>query len=114
MSKQSERETVHVDNSCGGEGYILRERLIDGVGLGAYVKTYAKITVPAGSSIGYHKHEGDFETYYLLSGSGEYNDNGITSNVSAGDVLQCFEGQSHAIANTGDDNLVFIALIVKA
>lgn len=112
MSTKAERETVHVDNSCGGEGYILRERLIEGPALGAYVKTYAKITVPAHNSIGYHKHEGDFETYYLLAGEGKYNDNGTEYPVSAGDVLVCSEGNSHSIANTGTEDLVFIALIV--
>lgn len=112
MTKETEREVVRVDNSCGGEGYILRERLMDGDDLGAYVKTFAKITVPAGCSIGYHQHEGDFETYYLVAGQGEYSDNGALSSVGTGDVLRCAEGDSHSIKNTGDDDLVFIALIV--
>ena len=39
-------------------------------------RVFGHTTVYPGSKIGLHTHKGDAETYYILSGSGKYNDNG--------------------------------------
>ena len=67
-----------------------------------------------GSSIGFHQHHGDFETYYILKGEGVADDNGVKTPVKAGDVIYTKDGESHSIENTGTENLEIIALVLFA
>lgn len=109
-----DREIAQVDAANnGGEGFFTRERIADGVDqLGPSIKTYAKIIVPPGTRMGYHQHNGDFEIYYVVKGQGIYNDNGVEVPAKPGDVFRCADGEFHAIQNTGEEDLEFIALIV--
>ena len=58
-------------------------------------------------------HEGESETYYILTGTGIYNDNGTKYPVKAGDVVFCDDGEGHGLLNNGKEDLKFIALILK-
>ena len=49
---------------------------------------------------------------YILSGEGSYNDGEKSYPVKAGDVTFCPDGTGHALDNTGDTDLVFMALII--
>lgn len=112
MAKLSINENTKVETP-DGKGCYYRQRIAEGVeNLGPKVKTYAKITVPAGTAMAYHKHEGDFEIYYIVEGEGLYNDNGTEYPVKVGDVVRCADGECHGISNTGSGDLAFIALIV--
>ena len=62
--------------------------------------------------LGYHEHHGETETYYILSGEGEYDDNGVKRPVKAGDITITPDGKGHGLANTGETDLVFMALII--
>lgn len=68
--------------------------------------------VEPGNSIGEHKHEGDNEIFHFLKGTGRYNDNGTIVEVGPGDTTCCRDGEIHALENTGDVPLEFIALIL--
>ena len=68
-------------------------------------------TVVPGCSLGYHEHHGESETYYIIKGQGEYDDNGTKRPVTVGDKTFTPDGCGHGIANTGDEDLVFMALI---
>ena len=63
-------------------------------------------------TLGFHEHHGETETYYILSGEGSYNDGEKSYPVKAGDVTFCPDGTGHALDNTGDTDLVFMALII--
>lgn len=43
--------------------------------------------------IGYHVHDGESETYYILSGRGIFNDNGTVVEVGPGDVTFTGDGE---------------------
>ena len=108
------REVAKVEAATtGGEGVYYREKFADGEDLGNAVKTFAKITVTPGTRMGYHQHVGDFEFYYILKGEGKYNDNGEIVPCKPGDVFKCADGDWHCIINDGDEDLEFVALIVK-
>ena len=108
------RTAVEVDAATtGGEGPYLREPFADDEALGEAIKTFAKLTVKPGTRMGYHQHVGDYEFYYILKGQGEYNDNGNVVPCKAGDVFKCEDGGYHCIINNSDEDIEFIALIVK-
>ncbi|MDF2569598.1 MAG: hypothetical protein K0R55_1202 [Sporomusa sp.] len=74
-------------------------------------RLFARILLKPGARAPYHQHNGDCEAYYILSGEGQANDNGIIAKVKAGDIIFTDSGESHSIENTGEGDLEYIALI---
>lgn len=72
----------------------------------------ATITLPPGASVSNHLHEGEAEIYRIVNGIGTYNDNGIETTVTPGDVTVCPSGERHGLTNTGTEPLVFDAIII--
>lgn len=63
-----------------------------------------------GASIGYHKHEGNCEIMYILSGEGLMkSDDEADTKVVPGQCFYCQNGHSHNLINTGDSDLLFFA-----
>ena len=110
MIKRKDELTKVVGPIEGGKGEILRELLIDE--LKNKAKVFAKLTVPVGASVGLHEHTDDYEVYYILSGKGKVLDNGEVVEVGAGDVVYAIDTE-HYIENSGDEDLVFLAVIVN-
>lgn len=101
----SEMETQRFPSFKGGNGEFIVKMFTDS----------AKImrgTLEPGSTIGYHKHEGNSEIIYILSGSGKclYEDGEET--LSAGDAHYCPNGKSHSLINNDVENLEFFAVVV--
>ena len=90
-------------------GFIAGPEELNGKG-----RLFSKITLEPGCSIGYHIHDKDAELFYILAGTGVYSDNGTEKAVRAGDVTICETGHGHSIANTGEDPLEIVAVIVYA
>ena len=63
---------VSVPHFKGGHGQALVRKFEDGQG------KILQLTLPVGSSIGPHVHEGSFEVMYFLSGTGVCTDDGET------------------------------------
>ena len=102
----SELRVERRENASGGKG--LEEKELNGkCGL------YAEVTIEPGCSLGYHEHHGESETYYIIKGQGNYDDNGQIRPVTVGDRTFTPDGYGHGITNTGDTDLVFMALIIK-
>lgn len=99
--------------SGNGNGEFILEKLLGPAECADKVGLYARVIVPPKMSVPYHQHVGDSESYYILSGTGMYNDNGEMRAVKAGDSTWTPDGSSHGLENTGDDDLIFMALIIK-
>ena len=69
-------EIEKVEHAAGGKGYILKRKLLSATELKDKVGMFAEITLKPGCSLGYHVHSDNAEAYYILSGEGEYDDNG--------------------------------------
>ena len=104
-----------IEHKFGGDGFITVDSLNEcDEELNNKGRVLAHTTIGPGCSIGYHEHHGESEIYYILSGAGEFNDNGNKIPVFAGDVTYTFSGMGHAIRNTGDTPLEVMALILFA
>jgi mannose-6-phosphate isomerase-like protein (cupin superfamily) len=68
---------------------------------------FRKRALHPGASIGVHAQEDD-EIYYVISGTGEYTLDGKTTTVSAGTALLTRRGSTHALRQTGKDDLVVL------
>lgn len=90
----------------GGDGDFLVKMFTDGAG------KIMRGTLPPGCSIGYHKHEGNCEIIYILSGAGKCKYEDGEETLAAGDCHYCPEGKSHALINNGVENLEFFAVVM--
>ena len=75
-------------------------------------RVFSHLILVPGAEVGWHIHHGDGETYYILKGHGEYNDNGTLVTVGPGDVTFVDDGEGHSLKNTGEETLEAIALIL--
>lgn len=107
-------ETISAKNRAGGKGEIYITHLLTPKEMDGQCEMFAKVVIPKGASLGEHSHNGNTETYHILFGKGIYTDNGKTYEVNPGDTTFCADGSSHAIENIGEEDLVFIALIIKS
>lgn len=66
-----------------------------------------------GSSIGLHRHTDDYEIIYVITGKGTVkNDDGMES-LKTGCVTYCPPGKAHTLINSGNEDLIFFAVIPK-
>ena len=99
--------------SMGGEGVLHIDFMTSVLPSGYAVTTFARASLEPSSSVGYHVHEDNCEAYYIISGEGEYSDDGQISIVCAGDLTFTSEGHGHGLKNATDSSLDFIALIIR-
>ena len=75
-------------------------------------RLFAKIVLPAGSSIGVHEHVGETEPYYIIKGNGTFIDSdGSKVPVKAGDCCLIKSGETHGLENNSGEDLELIALV---
>ena len=101
--------------SCiqGGNGEAFMQNILNGADeLYGKGRLFAHTIVEPGVSFGNHFHNGDNEIYYILKGTGLYNDNGTEVQVYPGDTLICNDGEQHGIVNNSNEPLELIALIL--
>lgn len=107
IKRNNEIEEKTIENRFGGDGSIILKRLMTDGG-----KSFSRITLKPGCSIGYHTHTGDMEIYHVLTGNGEYNDNGVVYQIGPGDSTFTFSGEAHSLKNNTNEILEIMALIL--
>ncbi|MBQ6004873.1 MAG: cupin domain-containing protein [Selenomonadaceae bacterium] len=108
-----EQNTVSAMNKAGGKGEIFITHLLTPKEMVGKCEMFASVKIPVGASLGVHQHVGNNETYHIIQGKGLYTDNGKTYTVKAGDTTFCADGDTHGIETIGDEDLIFIALIIN-
>ena len=110
---KAEVTAVRKPSPFNGRGEITVRELLDGpdqmYGKG---RVFAHTTVYPGSELGYHVHQDESETYYILKGTARYNDNGTITTLSPGDVAHTPPGEGHGIEAAGPEPVEMIALIL--
>lgn len=113
MIKRAEQQTIREREQVrGGTGKLsFHDFLTADEAFGAG-HLFSRTVIPAGASIGEHRHDGEFEVYYILSGTAEVIDNGEAFTLRAEDTHLCASGESHAVRNAGEENLEVLMLIL--
>ncbi len=113
MIRRAEERNMEVKRMFDGPGQARLAHILNGApemyGKG---RVFSVVTLEPGCGIGWHVHRGDGETYCILSGQGEYSDNGTIVTVGPGDVTFVDDGEGHSLRNTGDGPLTAVALIL--
>ena len=112
MKEQNHPDQVE-ENKMGGIGPIYTKHFVTGESCGAHIRILAQVTLPVGSSLGVHTHSGEREVYHILSGKALYQDDEQTYEIAAGDTTVCLDGHSHGISNIGEEDLVWVAAVIR-
>lgn len=101
-----------VEGLRGGNGQVELHHIVSKEELNGHGTMYAMGVLKPGCSIGYHQHVGNTEPYFILKGKGIFVDHDQSRiEVGPGDVCCIEVGQSHALENASDEDLVFMALV---
>ncbi len=110
-NEDHKRETI--ENVRGGSGSVHFKRIIEAPEqLYNKGRVFSIMTLEQGCEVGWHIHKGDGEYYCVLSGEGEYSDNGNIVTLHEGDTAFCPDGEGHYVANRGTEPLVILALVI--
>jgi len=112
IKRKDSYETKINENMRGGDGSAKIEQLLTPDELNNKGRLFAKITLEPGSSIGSHVHEGEMESFFVVRGEAEYDDNGETVTLCTGDTTHTPSGKGHAVKSIGNEPLELIALIL--
>lgn len=105
---------VIVENAKGGVGSVEFHHFLEGDELLGHATLFACVVVKPHSSVGWHQHVGNTETYVIIKGQGEFIDNDSSrTNVVPGDVCSIEVGQFHSIENNTDEDMEMIALVIN-
>jgi len=110
--RKDDQEAVYKPHLQNGEGAPLCRTILPKEEAAGSGRLFAVFTLQPGESIGYHTHEGEFEIYYVIRGTGTVTENGEVYELRPGDMAQCKNGSSHGIRNAGNEELEFLAVIL--
>ena len=99
-------------NLRGGNGVVEMLNFFEKDQAGGAGRLFSVTTLRPGVSIGEHRHEGEFEIFYILKGTLNVTDNGVPGVLEEGDVMLCKDGDSHSVENrsAGDVTALFLIL----
>ncbi len=97
-------------NVRGGEGSVIDMTVVPKDKM-MHARLFNLMTIKKGCSIGEHQHLGEVEYYYILQGEGIVKEADGDKICRKGDVVITGWGDTHAIRNEKDEDLVFIASI---
>ena len=114
MIKQAAQQQVRTrENVRGGEGTLtFHDFLLAEESFGAG-KLFSRTVIPSCCSIGEHRHEGEFEVYYVLSGAVEVLEGDAWLALNRYDTHVCAHGESHAVRNSGAETAEVLMLILN-
>ena len=115
VRRKAEQTVEERPQMQGGQGVVQLQSLLLGEGeMNGKGRLFSTITLPVGASIGHHVHKDEMEAFYVLSGRGEFDDNGAMVPFEAGDLLYTATGDGHGLKNTGNEPLKLVAMILYA
>jgi mannose-6-phosphate isomerase-like protein (cupin superfamily) len=113
IKKKNQQEIEIRENMRGGTGKVFIRHCFKPEEIKARTRLCAELRLPPGASIGIHDHVEEDEIYLVQKGTGIMTDGGKEFEVSVGDAILTGQGASHSVRNTGAEDLVITAVIIK-
>lgn len=105
-------KTIKTSDLRGGKGLASINPLLEENEKFSEVTFLGVIELAPQASIGYHEHSTNSETYYILQGTGIFEEKeGLKTPVERGDFCHIESGYWHGIENTGKNTLVILAVV---
>ena len=98
---------------AGGEGECTVHHILPADCAYGSGRLFAVNTLQPGNSIGYHKHQGEYEVYYILEGELEGKENDQVVTLCPGDVMFTSFGDVHSVRNVTDKPAKMLAMVLK-
>jgi len=114
LKKRKDMRHEPLENCHGGLGALDWIEVLDSNDLkGRGLNFVHDDVLPSGVSIGAHRHTGDEEYYYIVSGKGMMTLDDVRFEVAAGDITAVYPGGVHGLENTGSDDLRLIVISAR-
>ncbi len=111
LIKKEDRVTTIGDSKREGAPNFTKWEMAPIENLYGSGRLFSTITLPVGAQVPTHYHHNEFEIYCMLTGEGDYNDNGNIIRIKAGDTVICPDGEMHGLINNSDAELSFVAFV---
>lgn len=112
--KNGEYKIKIIPQMKGGIGQFVTEELVSPELLGKAGTLFVRGTLAPGDSVGMHTHTANMEVCVFLSGMGTVRDAQAGEVcLQAGDTHVCLPGSGHEIINTGNEDLVYLAIVLN-
>lgn len=112
ITKARDHKRTSHEKLRDGNGIVEMLHFLDQEGSFGSGRLFSLATLPPGASIGMHKHEGEYELYYILKGVAHVMDNDVPGILETGDCMICADGDSHSIENRGAEEVQALFLII--
>ena len=111
MGKNAKRK---LQKRChNGKGAISFREIFDKNDFKSSLQFLHETSIMPNSTIGYHKHSGNEEIYYIVEGKGLMEVDGEEKVVGHGDAVITHSGSSHGLKNIGDKELKILVFESK-
>jgi quercetin dioxygenase-like cupin family protein len=101
-------------NEHGGVGPLHFRRVLDRGDFSAPVDHVDYTVVPPGTSIAQHRHIGNDEVYFVVSGTPWITVDGVGRRASPGMLSIVHDGGEHALLNDSDEDVIILVIQVSA
>jgi mannose-6-phosphate isomerase-like protein (cupin superfamily) len=105
-------DAVRIQGVHGGHGELLWKCFARLHMTHAPIAGFEYVQVPAGTAIGRHKHSRTEEIYFVLSGRGLMDQDGVRSEVDPGDLIMSRRDVTHAMDVLGDQPVELLVIEV--
>ncbi len=101
------------ENARGGSGTVELHHLAEPEMIFNKGRMLVRTVIRPGGSMGYHVHRDEMEFFYILKGTAKVDDNGEECILYPGDTMCTGDGQGHSIEAYGDEDLEYLAIVIK-
>ena len=113
IKKSTAHEKEIRANMRGGTGDIKIRHYFKSNEINARCRLCAELVIAPSNSIGLHDHTNEDEIFIVQQGEGIVIDDGQEVEIAAGDAILTGKGNSHAIRNIGNSDLIVTAIIMQ-
>lgn len=111
---RSTKANREIQEKChGGSGSIVFREIFANKDFKSQLEFLHETYIKPRSTIGYHKHEGNEEIYYIVDGEGLMVVDDEEKIVGPGDAVITQSGSSHSLKNMGSKDLKIIVFEAK-